>query len=80
MEGHRDCHSEWSKLEREGKVLYDVPYMWNLKRNDTNELPNQKPTHRLRDQTYSFLGKDGRMGEGTGSLGWTCTIYSTSNG
>ena len=23
---------------RKGKILYDIPYMWNLKRNDTNEL------------------------------------------
>ena len=24
--------------DREGKILYDIPYMWNIKRNDTNEL------------------------------------------
>ena len=24
MDGHRDCHTEWSKLEREGKILYDI--------------------------------------------------------
>ena len=23
---------------REGEVSYDIPYMWNLKRNDTNDL------------------------------------------
>ena len=28
--------SEVSQTERE--VLYDIPYLWNLKRNDTNEL------------------------------------------
>ena len=32
--------------------------MWNLKRNDTNELPQQKETHRLRDQRIA-KGKDG---------------------
>ena len=26
------------KSDREGEILYDIPYMWNLKRNDTNEL------------------------------------------
>ena len=26
------------KLDREGEISYDIPYMWNLKRNDTNEL------------------------------------------
>ena len=24
--------------DREGEILYGIPYMWNLKRNDTNEL------------------------------------------
>ena len=25
------------KTDREGEISYDIPYMWNLKRNDTNE-------------------------------------------
>ena len=25
-----------------GEISYDIPYMWNLKRNDTNDLTNQK--------------------------------------
>ena len=50
--GPRDCHAEWSKSDREGEILYDNPYMWNLKRNDTNELTKQKETHRL---TCHFL-------------------------
>ena len=33
-----ESHTEWSKPGREGKVSYDIPYVWNLKRNDTNEL------------------------------------------
>ena len=37
MVGPRDCHSEWSKSDREGQISYDTAYMWNLK-NGTNEL------------------------------------------
>ena len=37
-DGHRECHNEWSKSDREWEILYDIPYMWNIKINDTNEL------------------------------------------
>ena len=38
MDGHRECHTESSKFDREGEISCDIPYMWNLKRNYTNEL------------------------------------------
>ena len=49
MDGTRDYHTEWSKSDREGEILYDIPYMWNLKWNDTNELTYKIETHRLRE-------------------------------
>ena len=30
---------------REGELLYDIPYIQNLKRNDTKELIKQKDSH-----------------------------------
>ena len=30
------------KSDREGEMLYDILHMWNLKRNDTNELMKRK--------------------------------------
>lgn len=36
------------KQDREGKILHDIPYMWNQKRNDVNELTYETETHRLR--------------------------------
>ena len=38
MDGPREDHTGWRKSDRKGEILYDIPYMWNLKRNDTNEL------------------------------------------
>ena len=38
MDGPRDSYAEWSKSDREGEISYDIPYMGNLKRNDTNAL------------------------------------------
>ena len=35
-DGPRDFHTEWSKSDREGEI-YNIPYIRNLKRNDTNE-------------------------------------------
>ena len=31
MNGPRDCHSEWSKSDRERQTSHDIAYMWNLK-------------------------------------------------
>ena len=30
--GPRDCHTEWSKSEREKQILYINAYMWNLEK------------------------------------------------
>ena len=32
------------KSDREGEISYDIPYMWNLKRNDTSELTYKTET------------------------------------
>ena len=37
MDGPRDCHTEWSKSDKERQISYDITYMWNLK-NATDEL------------------------------------------
>ena len=39
MYGPRDSlHTKWSKPDREKQISYDTAYMWNLKKNDTNEF------------------------------------------
>ena len=45
--------------------MYDISYMWNLKRNDTKELiTNQKQTHRLKELDIRL--PEGKYGEGFG--------------
>ena len=34
-----------SKSDREGKIFYNIPYMWNLERNDTNDLTHKTERH-----------------------------------
>ena len=36
MDEPGNYHFKWSKSDRE--IAYENTYMWNLKRNDTNEL------------------------------------------
>ena len=55
VNGPRDCYSEGSKSDRGGETLYDIPFMWNLKRNDTNELTRQKETHRTSKMSFWLL-------------------------
>ena len=38
MDGPNACHTQWSKSDREREISYDIPYVQNLKRNDTDEL------------------------------------------
>ena len=59
MDGSRDCHLVWSKLDR-GREIYDIAYTENLLKNDTNELIYKTETdYRLREQTDGYDG--GRM-------------------
>ena len=32
MNGARDCHTDWSKSDRERHLSYDTAYKWNLKK------------------------------------------------
>ena len=54
MQRSRDCHTEWSKLDREGETSYNIPFMWNLKRRDTNELICK--TDSKTQRTYGCFG------------------------
>ena len=53
--------SEWNKFNREGEILYGIPYMWNLKSNDAmNLFTKQKEVHRLREWTYGCWEDEGK--------------------
>ena len=50
--------SAGSQTERE--VLYDIPYLWNLKRNDTNELTykTERDSQTQRMDLWLLEGRD----------------------
>ena len=37
VDGPRVCHTEWNKSEREKQIPYANTYIWNLKKNDSEE-------------------------------------------
>ena len=40
VDGPRDCHSEWSKSEREKQIPYTNTYIWNLKKQKKKQKKN----------------------------------------
>ena len=44
MDGPRDCHTEWSKSDREGEIPCDIPSVWSFKRNHTNDYRTDSQT------------------------------------
>ena len=65
-----------SEVRQRGRNVVDIPYMWNLKGNDTNELTKQKQTHRLSEGTCFLPGRRVRMG-GRDSYGvWDVHVHT----
>ena len=69
VDGPRDCHTEWSKSEREKQILYINAYMWNLEkwcrwtglqgRNRDTDVENK-----------GMDTKGGKVGLGSGGMNW----------
>ena len=51
MDGTRDYHTKWSKLERERQIPYDITYIWNLIYNTNERFTKKKQTHGHGEQT-----------------------------
>ena len=60
MNGLRECYTKWSKSDREGEISYDISYVWNIKRNDTNEVAYK--TDRVTDLENEFMVAQGNDG------------------
>ena len=60
MDGHRDCHTKWSKLDTERQIWYCL-YVKYEKKIQVNLFPKQKETHENR--TYDCQRGKGGVGE-----------------
>ena len=53
-------HAKWNKSDREIQTLYDITYMWNLKKyNKLGKITKKKQTHRCRKQTSGYQWEEG---------------------
>ena len=51
----RDYYTEWTQVGREGKISYDITYIWILmKMIPKNLFIKQKGTHRFQNQCYGY--------------------------
>ena len=69
MYGPRDCHTKWSKSDREKQTACDITSMWNLK-NDTYELIYKAEIDSQIQKTNVWLPRR-EGGEWIGDLGLT---------
>ena len=67
VDGPRDCHTEWSKSEREKQILYNIAYMWNIEKWYRWTYLQNRKRHRCREQTYGYQG--GRWGRMNWEIG-----------
>ena len=63
MDGPRDYHTRWSKSNKE--MLYDIIYMWNLKKIICELIYKIEKDHRHRKNLSLLKGK----GKGRDKLG-----------
>ena len=62
IDGPRDCHTEWTKSDRERQISYDITYTWNLKKwYKWTYLQNR---NRVTDIENKFMVAMGEEGEG----------------
>ena len=76
MDEPGDYHTKWCKSDRERQISYDIPYMRNWRKNDTNKLIYKTETDTQTEKINLGLPKenDGRD-EKMVSLGITYTPY-----
>ena len=76
VDGPRDCHTEWSKSEREKQILYINTYMWNLEKwYRWTGLQGRNRDTDVENKRKDTKGGKGRVVVGwIGRLGLTC-IY-----
>ena len=72
VDGHRDCHTQWSKSEREKQILYINAYMWNLEK--LYRWTGLQGRNRDTDVENKRMDTKGRKQGGGGGMNWEIGI------
>ena len=64
-----ECHTKWSKSEREKQTSYINACMWNLEKWYRRSYLQSRKRHRHREQIYGYHG-----GKGGGGMDWETEI------
>ena len=73
VDGSRDCHTEWSKSEREEQISYIKAYMWNLEK--WYRWTGLQGRNRDTDVENKHMDtKGGTQGQGGGGMTWEIGI------
>ena len=76
MDGPRDCHTEWSKSEREKQMSYISTYTWNVEK--WYRWTYLQSRNRDTDIENKCIDTKGVCGGGCNRLGdWDWHIYTT---
>ena len=75
VEGPRDCHTEWSKSEREKQISYINACMWNLEK--WYRLSYLQSRNRVTDIENKHTNTKGESGVGDELGDWDWHIYTT---
>ena len=81
MDERRDCHSEWSKSDRDRQISYNIAYMWNLTKEGIDELIYKTRIELQMEKTNLWLPGCKQGTENVADWGWhiNTTIYKTDN-
>ena len=75
VDGPRECHTEWSKSEREKQIWYNNAYMWNLEKwYRWSYLQSRNTDTDVEDKCMDTKGERDGVGR-TGRLGLTHIHY-----
>ena len=75
VDGSRDCHTEWSKSEREERISYINAYMWNLEKwYRWNGLQGEISDTDVKNKRMDTKGGKRGGGGGGGGMNWEIGI------